>query len=231
MNVDKNGFIKTDLSLCREVPNDTKQNLLENSVQVNVRDNDNKNATLYFANESVNAKQFELPPAPPADLFDVRFNDNTYLTSANSNIAKIQGVTFPVVLNMLAGDKTYRITDAEDNTVLGVVSANSSVIIGNSGVRYIQIEEMTTAEAGALVSVSPNPVSNAAKVSFLAGEKAPMTVMLFDALGNQVMAIANGVYSGMTTVEFTTQNLAQGQYFVKILGGTQPMTAILNIVR
>ncbi|HRE56841.1 MAG TPA: hypothetical protein PLW09_03385, partial [Candidatus Kapabacteria bacterium] len=66
---------------------------------------------------------------------------------------------------------------------------------------------------------------------FLAGEKAPMTVMLFDALGNQVMAIANGVYSGMTTVEFTTQNLAQGQYFVKILGGTQPMTAILNIVR
>ena len=68
LNVDKNGFIKTDLSLCREVPNDTKQNLLENSVQVNVRDNDNKNTTLYFADESVNAKQFELPPAPPAGL-------------------------------------------------------------------------------------------------------------------------------------------------------------------
>lgn len=231
LNVDKNGFIKTDLSLCREVPNDSKQNLLENSVQVNVRDNDNKNTTLYFADESVNARQFELPPAPPAELFDVRFSDNTYLTTANSNIAKIQGVTFPVVINMLAGDKSYRITDAEDGTVLGVVSANTSVVIGNSGVRYVQIEEVTTAQAGEMISVTPNPTNNAAKISFVAGDKSPMTVVLIDALGNQVMTIGNGIYSGLTTLEFTTENLVQGQYFVKVLGGNQPVSAILQVVR
>lgn len=231
LNVDKNGFIKTDLSLCREVPNDSKQNLLENSVQVNVRDNDNKNTTLYFADESVNAKQFELPPTPPAELFDVRFNDNTYLTSANTNIAKIQGVTFPIIFNMLAGDKSYSITDAEDGTLLGVVSATTPVIIANSGVRYVKIEEVTTAQAGEMISVTPNPTNNAAKISFVAGDKSPMSVILVDALGNQVMTIGNGVYTGLTTLEFTTENLVQGQYFVKVLGGNQPVSAILQVVR
>jgi hypothetical protein len=112
-----------------------------------------------------------------------------------------------------------------------VVSANTSVVIGNSGVRYVQIEEVTTAQAGEMISVTPNPTNSAAKISFVAGDKSPMSVVLIDALGNQVMTIGNGIYSGLTTLEFTTENLVQGQYFVKVLGGNQPVSAILQVVR
>lgn len=231
LNVDKNGFVKTDMSLCREVPNETRQELLENSVALNIRDTENKNSTLYFANQSVDKKQFELPPTPPSELFDIRFTDGTYLTSASNNVAKIQGVTFPVVINMLAGDKAYRITDAEDNTVLGIATLNTSVVINNSGVRFVKIEEIATTEAGAFVSVSPNPVANNARVTFFTQDKTPMTVVLFDALGNKVQTISEGVFNGLSTVEFTTENLAQGQYFVKVIGGSESMTSVVNIVR
>ena len=58
--------------------------------------------TLYAVKGEVNLDQYELPPAPPAGMFDIRFGSGRIAEDINSSIKTIdmRGITYPLTVRV-----------------------------------------------------------------------------------------------------------------------------------
>jgi len=103
--------------------NNDKNSVLNNSQLFNIRDNGQRESKVYFTNINNNVvNYFELPPVPMTGMFDVRFADNKYVTNANSAVVKLQGITYPLAINVSNSDANYTLTDAVTGQYIGKIT-------------------------------------------------------------------------------------------------------------
>ena len=60
------------------------------------------NYTLYAVKGEVNLDDYELPPAPPTGMFDIRFSSGRIAEDINSSVKTINmnGVTYPLTVRV-----------------------------------------------------------------------------------------------------------------------------------
>ena len=73
--------------------------------------------TLYAADASVDLRMFELPPLPPAGLFDVRFGSQRFAEdlSAGTQTINLSGVVYPVTISVTG--MNLKLEDAIDGSI------------------------------------------------------------------------------------------------------------------
>ncbi|OQY25940.1 MAG: hypothetical protein B6244_14545, partial [Candidatus Cloacimonetes bacterium 4572_55] len=74
------------------------------AAKISLQDQSGLSQTLYLANEVLDeatSVMFGLPPIPPGGLFDIRFDDDSRLTTADEALIRLQGVTFPLTIEVI----------------------------------------------------------------------------------------------------------------------------------
>ena len=96
------------------------------------------------------------------------------------------------------------------------------------------VQEAETSSTLAFSGITPNPVENETKVSYTLPTVGQTTVEVFDALGNSVTTLFNGIGNqGMNTVNWNVQNdnVANGVYTIKVTHNGVSIINTLVVVR
>jgi len=214
----------------------TKQNILDKSQMISVRDNAQKSTQLYISNNSnLEVDNFELPPTPPLGLFDVRFKDNSYLTNALENVITLQGATYPVSFTVNNAETNLTFIDPVTGEVYGTIEAgkSGSVQIRNLPFNSVKIMKPTSSDISSFeFSTYPNPATHNATMTINLPESGNVVVGLYDALGNQVAVLLNQeIAAGQYIHNVDLTAYASGSYTLKIVAGQFSTAAKLNIVK
>jgi hypothetical protein len=217
----------------QDLPLYDKAEVLASTAKLNINDNAQHSGELYFtSNTSIDNSQFELPPAPPAGLYDVRFANNLYLSNTSSSVVKLQGVTYPVMFTMENADAQYTLSDAISGKVLGTITKeNNSVVIDKLAKSAVKIEKVQYVNELA-VSVYPNPVSATSSVDFAVTENGNVTLKLYNEIGTEIMTLVNADYTaGVYNTTLNAANLATGSYILKLTNGSNFQVVKINVVK
>jgi hypothetical protein len=240
IKTNSNGYLKIDPELScaagSKLSTNIKHEAISNSDVLRVIDNQQKEFTLYATgNKNVQTTLFELPPVPSHGYFDVRYADNNYLTNGNEKVIRMQGVEYPIVIDIQNADADYVFTDAVTGVELGTIAKGEStnLVIENTANDAIKIAKTTTGDVVFGMRTYPNPVVANANFDFTLDENANVTIELFDALGNTVATVINNqtMAAGSYTENLDASNLATGSYIVKFTAGTKVRTDKLNVVK
>ncbi len=214
---------------------DSREEILAASAKISISDAAQHSNTLYATEGRIqfNNGRFDLPPTPPAaDMFDVRFSSDSYVSASETPIVRFQGAQYPVTLNIANNAHAYTVVDAQYGMVLGEINASHSSIVINDE-RFTSIRLMSsTANNEYAFSTSPNPVSSSAVIAYSVPETQNVRISLFNAMGQEVRTLVNAlVTKGDNTYTLDASDLTSGSYLVKIVANDFVSTQKLNIVR
>lgn len=188
--------------------------------RMSIHDNAQKVGTLYFGQSTlgIDNAQFELPPAPPVGMFDVRFDNNGFVSASQEvtagRVVSLQGVEYPVVLNVENADADYVVTDAETGVVIGTFTRGeeSSVTITNELTKSVRITGVASTEMS-LGSAFPNPAVSKFSFDINVPTEQRVSITLYSSIGTEIARLFDGQAKGKQTVEFSTESLAAGVYY------------------
>ncbi len=210
-----------------------KGDILSSAIKLSINDNVDHSSDLYISNDaSINIDNFELPPAPPTELFDVRFVNDKYLSNESSNIIKLQGVEYPVRVTIANADADYTLRDAISGSVLGTISrgTNGSVEITKTMKNAITVEKSNVLNDYEL-AVYPNPISIVSNVNVYIPEASNISLKLYNTLGNEVMTLFEGnVDMGLKSFTIKSKDLSTGAYILKLTSGNISRIVKVNVI-
>jgi|GEM_PF-1824865 len=204
--------------------------------RLTVSDDAQKVGTLYFGQTTlaIDNDRYELPPVPGADMFDVRFGNNGFVSAsadvAADRVVNLNGVTYPVVLSVTNPDADYVVTDAATGQVLGSFRRGemSTVTVFNAATKSVKITGVAS-NAMSLGAAFPNPTSSNFSFDINVPGEQNVTVTLFNSFGAEVATLFKGAAKGKQTVEFSAEGLPAGVYYYKMMtvGGASQVRQIV----
>lgn len=213
-----------------------KEAIRNSSTAITLADVAGQSGTVYFTdNTNVDASNFEMPPVPAPNVFDVRFNSNRQLATASDELIKVSGADYPVSITVKDADADYEFFSAVTGQELGRVRAgsNDEVRIDNENISLIGMRKITTGvenEFGGVATVYPNPASNFLKVNYTVGESSDVRIELVNALGGVVLA-DNFSATSNGTREIKVDQLVSGTYMVRIMNGDSSVIVPVTIAK
>ena len=195
-----------------------------------IRDQNNGKEELYLsANNDGHEHLYELPPLPPADVFDARFSSHRFLevydpyNRESRFTILIQSCCYPLtVTSRLADGQREMFVDViADGTVLRSqkLESESNVTIDNGNVHELQIRLTTKSqipESFKLEQNYPNPFNPVSTVIYNLPEPARVNVSLRDILGRDVVNIVSAIQefgSHRVMIDAVRLKLGSGLYF------------------
>lgn len=234
IKVSDDGFLEMDAPAGPKMnaTSNVRDEIRKNSLEVLFAD-DAQHQTSLFLNTraTINKSLFELPPAPMANMFDIRFAGGTSLETEQSNVINIQGAEYPCSIAIPNADAEYTVSDAITGEQIGVISSNNPiVIVKNSNTSRVRIEQVIATDMN--MSIVPNPATESATVTYALTGDEFVNVKLYNALGTEVMTVATGFQkAGDNMVQLNVANLPAGEYFCKIVAGNTVLKQTLSVVR
>lgn len=210
-----------------------KTALLNTATKLVIRDDAQHENGLYFINNSnVDTRFYELPPMPPAEMFDVRFNNNLYLSNNRTEIIRLQGVEYPVVFSINNPDAEYTLTDAISGDIIGVInSANKSVVAKNTIANIIKVNKSVLTNDLSVMAY-PNPVATTSNITFAVKESGNVTIKVYNEMGNEIATLVNSDYNvGNYSTSFDATTLPAGAYLLKLTNGTNFNVVKINVIK
>lgn len=192
--------------------------------RLNISDDAQKVGTLYFGQTTaaISNSRYELPPVPGADLFDVRFDNNGFVSASADisadRVVNLSGVEYPVVLSVANPDADYIVTDAVTGEVLGTFQRGemNSVTIFNPATKSVKLTGVASSEMN-LGAAFPNPASSSISFDFNVPGEQSVTITLHSTLGAEVATLFKGAANGKQTVDFSVDGLPAGVYYYKMM--------------
>lgn len=216
-------------------PNTSKQDIIARSTKITMHDNAQHSKAIYMTNdETVATNVFELPPVFSSDMFDVRFGNNAYLTSANESIVSVQGVKYPVSFTIANADADYTFVNPETFEVYGTIKAGTSgnVKIDELPTGSVKVMKQTVASSAFSASAYPVPANDFTNFNFTLTDNEFVNVTLFDALGNQVAQFINEFrVKGDYNETFSLKGINTGNYMLKLTAGVNTSVVKINIIK
>ncbi len=168
---------------------------------------------LYAANGGTNVEMFELPPAPPAEVFDARFTSGSYVeTFETPREIVFNAVQYPVVISV--NNTTLELKDVTGGSFVNTtLSDGNEIVISNESVNRLSVNSVSLPSGYVLEQNYPNPFNPTTTIKFAVSEKANVNLSVFNLLGQKVTEIFNGeVEAGSHEAEFKADNLSSGVY-------------------
>jgi hypothetical protein len=183
--------------------------------------------TLYAVKSEKDLSQYELPPAPPAGMFDIRFNSGRIAEDLNTDIKAIEmrGIEYPVTIKVEG--MSVKFQDETGEKVFTTLSPGEVLTISDNSVNILKVsnEVFFIAKNYSLEQNYPNPFNPSTKIKFAIPGQAHndnivVTLKVFDVLGNEVATLVNEEKpAGEYEVEFNGSSLSSGIYFYQLKTG------------
>lgn len=238
IKVDKDGYYKltnNNIKLGVNSFTSEKEAIYNASTAINVVDNSNSKSVVYLSNNTdLEVENFEMPPAPSTNMFDVRFGTtNSNLVNKDNAVISMQGVTYPVSISAKNAHSNLTFVDAVTGEVFGNIlkgtDKNIEIKSSSSAVRVIATE--SNDDASAFVNY-PNPVNNNTNFNYSVANNGNVTIEIYNQVGTLVATVVNEFKkAGNHTVSFDASNLPSGSYVAKFNSNGTTATRTISVVK
>lgn len=217
-----------------------------------VNNDENHSLTFYMGGDldsqsSVNPLSFSMPPLPPNGAFDIRFENDSRLTSGNGatlivrspgevlNVSHLQSTGEQITFEFTREESTeleqYTLSPGEDvsiqgegiNTIQVTVGMVNSVTPGSGNELPVRME---------LSQNYPNPFNPATVISYQLPESGSVSLEVFDMTGRRVAILQEGMRTaGSHTVEFNASQLSSGVYMYRLQSAGNTLTRKMSLIK
>ncbi len=174
--------------------------------------------TLYAVNGEVDLNNYELPPAPPAGMFDIRFSSGRIAEDINSSMQTIDmsGVTYPLTVRVEGMD--IRLQDETGRTVNVNLKSGEDVVISDATILKLMVTGELVPAVYALEQNYPNPFNPSTTIEFsLPEDVSNVKLSIYNALGERVAEIVNtSLVAGKYQYQWNAKNVATGMYIYEL---------------
>jgi hypothetical protein len=178
----------------------------------------------------VNLNNYELPPLPPAGIFDVRFSSNRSAEDINTDykFIEMRGVTYPVKVKIENMD--ICIQDMTGKSINTNIRSGEEITISNQNIDKLIVSGKLLPNKFALEQNFPNPFNPVTSIRFSIPKEVQVNLSVYNILGEQVKELKNEIMKpGYYEVKFSAEGgsasggnaaaLASGVYFYRIKAG------------
>jgi hypothetical protein len=199
----------------------TEENLVsEEWGKIVITDAEGKSYILYAASESADLDYYELPPAPPAGMFDVRFGSQRFVENLSvQNTIELTGVEYPVTVR--AEKINLNIADVYSGSLVNAkLGDGEELAISNSAIEKLVVSATSILPTKfELLQNYPNPFNPATTIKFSVPQTGFVKLSVYNSLGQKVDELVNGVVeAGNHTISWNASRLASGVYFYELVG-------------
>ena len=176
------------------------------------------NYTLYAVKGEVNLDNYELPPAPMAGMFDIRFSSGRIAEDINSSLKTIdmRGVTYPLTVRVEGMD--MRLMDETGKTVNVNLKSGEDVVISDATIQKLMVSGELVPVEYALEQNYPNPFNPSTVIEFSLPENVGnVKLSIYNMLGEKVAELVNtALVAGKYSYTWNAQNVATGMYIYEL---------------
>ncbi len=174
--------------------------------------------TLYAVKGEVDLSQYELPPAPPAGMFDIRFNSGRIAEDINSSVKTIDmsGVTYPLTVRVEGMD--IRLMDETGKAINVNLKAGEDIVISDASVMKLMVSGELIPAQYSLEQNYPNPFNPSTVIEFsLPEDVSNVKLSIYNALGEKVAELVNtSLTAGKYQYNWNAQDVATGMYIYEL---------------
>ena len=176
------------------------------------------NYTLYAVKGEVDLSQYELPPAPMAGMFDIRFSSGRIAEDINSSMQTIDmsGVTYPLTVRVEGMD--MRLMDETGKNVNVNLKSGENVVISDATIQKLMVSGEAMPTVYALEQNYPNPFNPSTVIEFsLPEDVSNVKLSIYNALGEKVAELVNtSLTAGKYQYQWNAKNVATGMYIYEL---------------
>ncbi|NWG27626.1 MAG: T9SS type A sorting domain-containing protein [Ignavibacteriaceae bacterium] len=176
------------------------------------------NYTLYAVKGEVDLNLYELPPAPPAGMFDIRYGSGRIAEDINSSVKTIElnGVTYPVTVRVEGMD--IRLMDETGKGVNVNLKSGEDVVISDGTIQKLKVSGELLPTVYSLEQNYPNPFNPSTVIEFsLPEDVSNVKLSIYNALGEKVAELVNSsLTAGKYQYQWNAQNVATGMYIYEL---------------
>ena len=162
--------------------------------------------------------KYELPPMPPAGMFDIRYGSGRIAEDINNSIQEIQmtGVTYP--LTVRAEGMDMRLMDETGKTVNVNLKSGEDVVISDATIQKLMVTGELIPAVYALEQNYPNPFNPSTTIEFsLPEDVSNVKLSIYNALGEKVAELVNAsLVAGKYQYQWNAKNVATGMYIYEL---------------
>ena len=176
------------------------------------------NYTLYAVKGEVDLNQYELPPAPPEGMFDIRFESGRIAENINSSVKEIDlsGVTYP--LTVKAENMDMRLMDETGKQINLNLKKGEDVVISDATIQKLMVSGELIPDVYSLEQNYPNPFNPSTVIEFSLPENVgSVKLIIYNTLGEKVAELVNtSLIAGKYTYRWDARNVATGMYIYEL---------------
>ena len=185
--------------------------------KITITDALGRNYVLYAVNGGMDLNSFELPPAPPAGMFDVRFGSDRYADEiSDMKSILMSGLENPITIRVENID--LRVQDETGAVVNTVLKAGEEIQISNANVSKLMVSGTTVPLTYSLEQNYPNPFNPSTKIEFSLPEDVNnATLIIYNVLGQKVTELVNGkLNAGKYSYLWNAGDVTTGLYIYEL---------------
>ena len=196
--------------------------------------------TLYFGPRypTIDAGSYDLPPVPPAPMFDARFASGRMVqlfppSGTDQAPILLTGGVYPLSVRWESrlGSATLR-AGGQTVAISGVGSARIAQPPERVLLAYSPRSEAGLPAETRLEQNYPNPFNPSTTISYSLGRESHVTLKIFDLLGREVAALIDGrMAPGSYTARWDASSMPGGIYYCVLRAGGFAQTRTMTLVR
>ena len=176
-----------------------------------------RHCILYAVNPGTDLNKYDLPPVPPADMFDARFGSGRYAEdfSNEQQIIDLQGFEYPVRIN--SENLNLDIKDPSGYYINDKLYPGREIIVEESSINKLLVSQEFIPTKFSLEQNYPNPFNPSTSIKFSVPEKSFVTIKVYNSLGEEIKTLINDEYEpGNYTTGFYAGEMVSGVYIYKM---------------
>jgi hypothetical protein len=174
------------------------------------------------------SKRMELPPLPPREVFDVRFeSDRLAAELSNRPVVQTQAAAQPLQLR-LKGPKEL-VLKAETDQGSEILTTGAETALRGA---KVQLSPATSKAEYKLGRPSPHPIRREGTVNYSLEKSGRVTIRIYDVLGRKVQTLVDGRKdAGFHKTTLRAESLASGRYILRMQSGSFEENRAVTVVR
>ena len=198
-----------------------------------VTDADGKSFHLYISSSSNGLMAFDLPPAPPSGIKDVRFGTDRIAENLKdgSKELRLSSLKYPVRVSVEKA--SVQISDNINGKLFNkFLRDGDAVVVENSTLNKLMVSLLEVPTEYQLSQNYPNPFNPSTKIRFGVPEKTKVRIAIFSQLGELVEEITNTIYEpGYYELSWMAKPYASGLYFYQMTTGKFSSTKKMLLIK
>ena len=185
-----------------------------------ITDNEGKSTILYATDKETDFSLYELPPPPPAGVFDVRYSSGKLAENISSEkIIQITSENYPITIR--AEGINIIIRDRIKGELLNEeLTSGEEIMLTNYKISSIEVSGKLTRElpiSYELYQNFPNPFNSNTVIKFSIPEEAYVTLNVYNVLGEKVIQLVDDkLDAGKYSYNWDANDAASGIYICEL---------------